>query len=56
MPGVIAAYPFAATKTVKVLTSPKKKLSEKKLEWAFRKRKDFKVINFIEDTADADDN
>ena len=56
MPGVIAAYPFATTKTVKVLTSPKKKLTEKKLEWAFKKRKDFKILSFNEDTADADDN
>ena len=46
---MIAAYPFGSTKTVKVLTSPKKKITEKRINWLFRKRNDFKLISLVED-------
>ena len=50
---MIAAYPFASTKTVKVLTSTKKKITEKRINWLFRKRSDFKLISLVEDNAKA---
>ena len=45
LPGVIAAYPFGDTKTVKVLTSTKKPITEKRLNHLFRKHKTLKVIS-----------
>ena len=43
--GVIAAYPFGSTKTVKVLTSKKKPITEKAIQKMFRKHKTLNLVS-----------
>ena len=52
--GVIAAYPFGDTKTVKVLTSTKKPITEKKIKFLFRKHKALKLVSIKRADADED--
>lgn len=54
MPGVIAAYPFGDTKTVKVLTSTKKPITEKKIKFLFRKHRNLKLVSIERSDADGD--
>lgn len=54
MSGVIAAYPMPG-KTIKVLTKSPKNLSEKKIKYAFRKRKTNKLISIENLSEEADD-
>ena len=54
LPGGIAAYPFGDTKTVKVLTSTKKPITEKKVNFLFRKHKGFKLVSIQKLEAEKD--
>lgn len=54
LPGVIAAYPFGDTKTVKVLTSTKKPITEKKVNFLFRKHKGLKLVSIQKLEAEED--
>ncbi len=52
--GVIAAYPFGNNKTVKVLTSTKKPITEKVVKELFRKHKTLKLVS-IENLSESQD-